>query len=80
MFMVKHQDFTAPDEAVEGNVVIEAIGFTKGDHSSASKGKMKLHALVHVLDRIHTGLEELKAVSMIKGSWDTRRAVVGCCR
>ncbi|KAG1856608.1 hypothetical protein C8R48DRAFT_675007 [Suillus tomentosus] len=33
-----------------GNITMEAIGFTKGDHSATSRDKMKLHALAHVLD------------------------------
>jgi hypothetical protein len=43
-------DGTEPFEADAGDIVMEAVGFTKGDHSSASKEKMKLHALAHVLD------------------------------
>ncbi|KAG2743633.1 hypothetical protein P692DRAFT_20658068, partial [Suillus brevipes Sb2] len=44
------QDVIEPFEAEVGDMVLEAVGFTKGDYSSASKEKMKLHALVHVLD------------------------------
>ncbi|KAG1721602.1 hypothetical protein EDB19DRAFT_1898297 [Suillus lakei] len=34
-----------------GDIVMEAVGFTQGDHSSQSREKMKLHALAYVLDQ-----------------------------
>jgi hypothetical protein len=51
MTLIDPQDDVEPSEADAGDMVMEAVGFTKGDHSSASKEKMKLHALAHVLDR-----------------------------
>ncbi|KAG1732738.1 hypothetical protein EDB19DRAFT_1831227 [Suillus lakei] len=44
------RDVDAPEDAEAGDIVIEAVGFTKGDHSSISKEKMKLHVLAYVLD------------------------------
>ncbi|KAG1903264.1 uncharacterized protein F5891DRAFT_977854 [Suillus fuscotomentosus] len=38
------------DSIDPGDITMEAIGFTKGDHSAMSQEKMKLHALAHVLD------------------------------
>ncbi|KAG1878161.1 hypothetical protein F4604DRAFT_1923720 [Suillus subluteus] len=38
-------------ESSSGEIVMEAVGFTQGDHSSQSREKMKLHALAHVLDQ-----------------------------
>ncbi|KAG1851201.1 hypothetical protein C8R48DRAFT_750015 [Suillus tomentosus] len=34
-----------------GDLVMEPVGYTEGDHSSQSREKMKLHALAYVLDR-----------------------------
>jgi hypothetical protein len=39
-----------PEDIDVGDVVLESVGFTKGDHSVASREKMKLHALAYVLD------------------------------
>ncbi|KAG1871359.1 hypothetical protein DFJ58DRAFT_837310 [Suillus subalutaceus] len=38
-------------EPASGEIIMEAVGFTQGDHSLKSKEKMKLHALAHVLDQ-----------------------------
>ncbi|KAG1877459.1 hypothetical protein F4604DRAFT_1880415 [Suillus subluteus] len=43
-------DIGISDDLDASDIAIEAIGFTKGDHSETSREKMKLHALAHVLD------------------------------
>ncbi|KAG2145268.1 hypothetical protein DEU56DRAFT_870302 [Suillus clintonianus] len=45
------RDLDPPQDADAGDIVIEAVGFTKGDHSSTSKEKMKLHALAYAGSR-----------------------------
>ncbi|KAG2079451.1 uncharacterized protein F5147DRAFT_749549 [Suillus discolor] len=40
-----------PEDDASEDIVMEAVGFTQGDHSSQSREKMKLHALAYVLDR-----------------------------
>ncbi|KAG1828297.1 hypothetical protein EV424DRAFT_1318508, partial [Suillus variegatus] len=40
-----------PDSAVDGDIVVEAVGYTKSDHSVGSKQGMKLNALAYILDR-----------------------------
>jgi hypothetical protein len=39
-----------PEDIDVGDVVLESVGFTKGDQSVASREKMKLHVLVYMLD------------------------------
>ncbi|KAG2084536.1 uncharacterized protein F5147DRAFT_748796 [Suillus discolor] len=43
--------FDVPEDDASEDIVMEAVGFTQGDHSSQSREKMKLHALAYVLDR-----------------------------
>jgi hypothetical protein len=53
MEYVAVQDLDLPSDAASGDIVMEAVGFTRGDHLAQSREKMKLHALAYVLDRKH---------------------------
>lgn len=44
-------DLNTPDCAADGDIVLEAVSYTKGDHSMASRQAMKLNALAFILDR-----------------------------
>jgi hypothetical protein len=53
MEYVAVQDLDLPSNAASGDIVMEAVGFTQGDHSAQSREKMKLHVLAYVLDCKH---------------------------
>ncbi|KAG1807364.1 hypothetical protein EV424DRAFT_1329595, partial [Suillus variegatus] len=48
---LESRDVGITDDVDSSDITMEAVGFTKGDHSATSREKMKLHALAHVLDR-----------------------------
>ncbi|KAG1856190.1 hypothetical protein C8R48DRAFT_749168 [Suillus tomentosus] len=50
-YRVSETDVSQSNDFDSNNIVMEAVGYTKGDHSSASREKMKLHALALVMDK-----------------------------
>ncbi|KAG2148943.1 hypothetical protein DEU56DRAFT_926810 [Suillus clintonianus] len=49
-FSSRDADETHNGDVEVGDIVMESVGYTEGDHSSISREKMKLHALAYVLD------------------------------
>ncbi|KAG1781302.1 hypothetical protein EV702DRAFT_1177554 [Suillus placidus] len=43
-------DLFEEENADPSDIILEAVGFTKGDHSGVNQEKMKLYAFLHILD------------------------------
>ncbi|KAG0700164.1 hypothetical protein DFH29DRAFT_933415 [Suillus ampliporus] len=45
------RDNPAPDVADNSDIILEAVGYTRGDHAASSREAMKVRGLAYVLDR-----------------------------